>query len=327
VTTDLVTGAAGFIGSHLCEALVARGFDVTGVDCFTDYYDPALKRRNVAGLVEGPRFRLLELDLSSADLAALPDEPRFVFHQAAQPGVRASWGAEFADYARHNVLATQRLLERYKGTGPKNAGVQRVVVASSSSVYGDAERMPTGEGDLPRPFSPYGVTKLAAEHLCLLYQRNYGLPAVALRFFTVYGPRQRPDMGFHRFFEAVRAGRALEIYGDGTQSRDFTFVEDILDAVEAAGDRGAPGGVYNVGSDRPVTVLEVLDKIRAVTGERVDVTFRPKVAGDAPHTASDITRARRDLGYEPRVTLDQGLAAQWQWHRTRAQAAPKEARA
>src|SRR5262245_41675725 len=317
----LVTGAAGFLGSRLVERLLGRGHRVTGVDCFTDYYDPEIKRDNLSQAAKHPSFRLLEWDLAERDLAGLP-EAEVVYHLAAQAGVRASWGRDFGCYVRQNLLATQRLLERFLARPPS-----RLVYASSSSVYGDAERLPTSEDDRPRPFSPYGVTKLAAEHLCLLYQRNHGLPAVALRFFTVYGPRQRPDMGFHRFFEAVRAGRPLEIYGDGTQSRDFTFVEDILDAVEAAGERGTPGGVYNVGSDRPVTVLEVLDKIRAVTGGPVDVTFRPKMAGDAPHTASDITRARRDLGYEPRVTLDQGLAAQWQWHRARAQAAPKEARA
>jgi len=317
----LVTGAAGFLGSRLVERLLGQGHRVTGVDCFTDYYDPEIKRENLSQAMSQPGFRLLEWDLAEHDLGPLP-EPEVVYHLAAQAGVRASWGKDFGVYLRQNLLATQRLLERYQARPPK-----RFVYASSSSVYGDAERYPTSEDDRPRPFSPYGVTKLAAEHLCLLYQRNHGLPAVALRFFTVYGPRQRPDMGFHRFFEAVRAGRPLEIYGDGTQSRDFTFVEDILDAVEAAGAAGTPGGVYNVGSDRPVTVLEVLDKIRTVTGETVEVTFRPKMAGDAPHTASDITRARRDLGYEPRVTLDQGLAAQWQWHRARAQAAPKEARA
>jgi nucleoside-diphosphate-sugar epimerase len=210
VSDALVTGAAGFIGSHLCEALVARGFDVTGVDCFTDYYDPALKRRNVTGLWPGRGSGCSSSISRAPDLATLPAAPRYVFHQAAQPGVRASWGAEFADYARHNVLATQRLLERYKGTS-----VERVVVASSSSVYGDAERMPTGEGDLPRPFSPYGVTKLAAEHLALLYARNFGMPAVALRYFTVYGPRQRPDMGFNRFVAALLAGKPIGVYGDG----------------------------------------------------------------------------------------------------------------
>lgn len=310
----LVTGAAGFLGSRLCERLLAQGHRVTGVDCFTDYYDPEIKRENLSLACANPAFRLLEWDLAERDLTGLPDVD-VVYHLAAQAGVRASWGRDFGVYLRQNLLATQRLLEQVMASPPR-----RFVYASSSSVYGDAEKLPTSEEDRPRPFSPYGVTKLAAEHLCLLYQRNHGVPAVALRFFTVYGPRQRPDMGFHRFFEAVRAGRPLEIYGDGTQSRDFTFVEDILDGVEAAGERGEPGGVYNLGSDRPVTVLEVVDKIRAVTGEKVECVFRPKVAGDAPHTASDITRARRGLGYEPRVTLDQGLAAQWQWQRARREA-------
>jgi UDP-glucose 4-epimerase len=308
----LVTGAAGFLGSRLCERLLEQGHRVTGVDCFTDYYDPRIKRENLSRSLEQPSFRLLEWDLAEKDLGGLP-QADVVYHLAAQAGVRASWGRDFGVYLKQNLLATQRLLEHYQGRAPR-----RFVYASSSSVYGDAERLPTSEEDRPRPFSPYGVTKLAAEHLCLLYQRNHGVPAVALRFFTVYGPRQRPDMGFHRFFEAVREGRPLEIYGDGTQSRDFTFVEDILDAVEAAGERGEPGGVYNVGSDRPVTVLDVVEKVRAVTGARVDVVFRPKVAGDAPHTASDITRARHSLGYEPRVTLDDGLARQWDWQRARS---------
>ena len=315
MSSALVTGAAGFIGSHLCEALVARGFDVTGVDCFTDYYDPALKRRNVAGLLAGPRFRLLELDLSNADLAPLPDAPRFVFHQAAQPGVRASWGAEFADYARHNVLATQRLLERYKGTKPKNAGIERVVVASSSSVYGDAERMPTGEGDLPRPFSPYGVTKLAAEHLALLYARNFGMPAVALRYFTVYGPRQRPDMGFNRFVAAMLSGRPIGVYGDGEQTRDFTFIADAVEANLAAAERGVPGRAYNVGGGSRVSVNRVLETLGKIAGKPPEVTHGAPQPGDPRDTGADIARAREDLGWSPKVLLEDGLARQYAWQK------------
>ncbi len=214
----LVTGCAGFIGSHLVERLLAEGVRVTGVDLFTSYYDPALKRRNLSAALGQPGFSLLELDLGRDDLARLP-EADVVFHQAAQPGVRSSWGAEFASYVHHNVLATQRLLERYRGTA-----LQRFVYASSSSVYGDAERYPTGEDLPPRPFSPYGVTKLAGEHLALLYARNFGLPVASLRYFTVYGPRQRPDMAFHRFCRALLTGQPITIYGDGRQSRDFTYI-------------------------------------------------------------------------------------------------------
>jgi len=310
VSDALVTGAAGFIGSHLCEALVARGFDVTGVDCFTDYYDPALKRRNVAGLLAGPRFRLLELDLSSADLEALPAAPRYVFHQAAQPGVRASWGAEFADYARHNVLATQRLLERYKGTN-----AERVVVASSSSVYGDAEKMPTGEGDLPRPFSPYGVTKLAAEHLALLYARNFAMPAVALRYFTVYGPRQRPDMGFNRFVAALLRDKPIGVYGDGEQTRDFTYIADAVEANLAAAERGVPGRAYNVGGGSRVSVNHVLETLGRIAGKAPEVTHGAPQPGDPRDTGADIARARADLGWSPQVRLEDGLARQYAWQK------------
>ncbi len=305
----LVTGAAGFIGSNLCEALIARGFEVTGVDCFTDYYDPAIKRRNVAALLAGPRFRMLELDLSRADLAALP-AARWVFHQAAQPGVRASWGADFAAYARDNVLATQRLLERYK-----DSNVERVVVASSSSIYGDAERMPTGEGDLPRPFSPYGVTKLAAEHLAVLYARNFGVPAVALRYFTVYGPRQRPDMGFHRFIAALLSQRMITVYGDGEQTRDFTFIADAVEANLAAAERGASGRAYNIGGGSRVSVNHVLETLGRVAGTRADIVREAPQPGDPRDTGADIARARTELSWSPRVTLEDGLARQFAWQK------------
>ena len=306
----VVTGAAGFIGSHLCEALVQRGFEVVGVDCFTDYYDPAIKRRNLRGLLAGPRFRLLEHDLSSADLAALPDAPRWVFHQAAQAGVRASWGREFESYTRHNVLATQRLLERYRGTA-----VERVVVASSSSVYGDAERLPTSETDLPRPFSPYGVTKLAAEHLALLYARNFGVPVVALRYFTVYGPRQRPDMGFHRFITALLQGRPITLYGDGEQTRDFTYVDDAVAANLAAAERGVQGSAYNIGGGSRVSENHELAELARIAGIAPIVEHGAAQPGDPRDTGADIARARADLAWSPTVPLAEGLARQVAWQK------------
>lgn len=306
----LVTGAAGFIGSTLADRLLADGLDVTGVDCFTDYYDVALKRRNLAGALAHPRFRLLELDLAAADLAALPDVD-VVFHQAAQAGVRASWGREFGSYVHHNVLATQRLLERYRG-----APLERFVYASSSSVYGDAERYPTDESLLPRPFSPYGVTKLAGEHLVLLYGRNFGLPVAALRYFTVYGPRQRPDMAFHRFCRALLHGEEIVVYGDGRQSRDFTFISDAIEANVRAWTRSAPQGVYNIGGGSQVEVLEAIALLGRALGTEPRLRFEPLPPGDPLRTRADATRLKADLGYTTQVGIEAGLAAEAEWARS-----------
>ena len=303
----LVTGAAGFIGSHLVDGLLARGAQVTGVDGFTPYYDPALKRANLAGALAHGRFRLLELDLGAAGLAGLP-EVDVVFHLAAQPGARASWGAEFAAYAHHNVLATQRLLERYRASR-----LQRFVYASSSSVYGDAERFPTGEDLLPRPFSPYGVTKLAGEHLALLYGRNFGLPVVALRYFTVYGPRQRPDMAFHRFCRALLRSEPLTVYGDGRQSRDFTYVADAVEATVRAGEQGDSQTVYNVGGGSQVEVREAVELLERRLGVKAQVRFEPRPPGDPLRTRADATRLRAALGVVPATRIEQGLAAEAEW--------------
>jgi UDP-glucose 4-epimerase len=305
----LVTGAAGFIGSHLVERLLGDGLTVTGVDCFTDYYDPALKRANLEAALRHPRFTLLELDLGRADLAVLP-EVEVVFHQAAQAGVRASWGADFAAYTHHNVLATQRLLERYK-----ERPLERFVYASSSSVYGDAERFPTDEGMLPRPFSPYGVTKLAGEHLTLLYGRNFSLPVVALRYFTVYGPRQRPDMAFHKFCKALLAGETIAVFGDGRQSRDFTFIADAIEANVRAWRRAAPQGVYNVGGGSQVEVLEAIGILERTLGVKADVRLAARPPGDPLRTRADATRIRADLGFAPATGIEQGLAAEAEWAR------------
>jgi UDP-glucose 4-epimerase len=306
----LVTGAAGFIGSTLTDRLLADGVRVTGVDAFTDYYDVSLKRRNIAAALAHQGFQLLELDLGTADLAPLP-EVDVVFHNAAQPGVRASWGREFAAYTQHNVLATQRLLERYK-----RSKLERIIYASSSSIYGDAESYPTSEAMLPRPFSPYGVTKLAGEHLALLYGRNFGLPVAALRYFTVYGPRQRPDMAFHRFCRAMLANEPITVYGDGLQSRDFTFVADAVEANVRAWKRAAPQGVYNVGGGSQVTVLEAIALLEKSLGRKARVNLEPRPAGDPLRTRADATRLATDLGYATKVGIADGLAAQADWART-----------
>lgn len=306
----LVTGAAGFIGSTLTDRLLADGVQVTGVDLFTDYYDRALKRKNLAGAAKHPAFTLLELDLADADLASLP-EVDVIFHQAAQPGVRASWGREFAAYAHHNVLATQRLLERYKGSK-----LERFVYASSSSVYGDAESYPTSESVLPRPFSPYGVTKLAGEHLTLLYGRNFGLPVTALRYFTVYGPRQRPDMAFHRFCRAMLAGEPITVYGDGRHTRDFTYVDDAIEANVRAWKRAKPQGVYNIGGGSQVEVVEAIALLEQSLGVKARVHFEPRPAGDPDRTRADATRLAADLDYRTTVGIAAGLAAEAEWART-----------
>lgn len=310
MTHALVTGAAGFIGSTLTDRLLADGVRVTGVDCFTDYYDPALKRRNLEGASRHPAFQLLSLDLANADLSALP-EVDVVFHQAAQPGVRASWGREFATYTSHNVLATQRLLERYQKTA-----LERFVYASSSSIYGDAESYPTSESVMPRPFSPYGVTKLAGEHLVLLYGRNFGMPVTALRYFTVYGPRQRPDMAFHRFCRALLAGEPITVYGDGKQSRDFTFIADAVEANVRAWKRAAPQGVYNIGGGSQVEVVEAIALLEERLGVKAQLKFEPRPPGDPMRTRADAARLQADLGYATTVSIGDGLAAEADWARS-----------
>jgi UDP-glucose 4-epimerase len=306
----LVTGVAGFLGSTLAEALRASGFEVLGVDAFTPNYDASVKRANLARLGEDRGFRFVEADLRHANLAPLLDGVTHVAHLAALPGVRQSWGETFRDYAEHNVLATQRVLE-----AARDRALTRVAVASSSSVYGGAPRTPTSEEDPRRPISPYGVTKLATEALVHAYRSEQGVRAVALRYFTVYGPRQRPDMGFHRFFEAGRRGTPVTIYGDGRQTRDFTFVDDAVQATMSAL-TGAPREfAYNVGGGHRVSLNDVLDRIDRLVGRPIERRHVDPQRGDPRDTAADITKARRDLGYEPRTSLDEGLRRQWEWQR------------
>ncbi len=311
--TMLVTGAAGFIGSHLAERLVAEGHAVRGIDCFTDYYPRADKEANLAGLRREPRFELIEADVCEADLVSLLRGVETVFHQAAQAGVRRSWGKEFEAYTRNNVLATQRLLEACRDARPG-----RVVYASSSSVYGDSDDMPLREASLPRPVSPYGVTKLAGEHLCRLYTQNHGIPTLSLRYFTVYGPRQRPDMAFHRFIRAMLDGGAIEIYGDGTQTRDFTFISDAVDANLRALRGGAPGEVYNIGGGAQTSVSAVLDLLEEIGGTKIRRAYQDAQKGDVRHTLADTARAEADLGYVRRVTLKEGLTREYLWLKERA---------
>ncbi len=304
----LVTGAAGFIGSHLTERLLAQGADVVAVDSFTDNYPRWLKQLNLAGSSRQASCSFVEGDLLELDLAELLQGVDLVFHQAAWPGVRASWGSAFDGYTRNNVLATQRLLE-----AARQARLAKFVYASSSSVYGDSERYPTGETTLPRPISPYGVTKLAAEHLCFLYWRRSKLPVVSLRYFTVYGPRQRPDMAFHIFIRNLLTGDPIEVFGDGGQSREFTFVDDVVTANLLAAERGRPGAVYNIGGGSEVTLAGAIETVRSLTGRDGPVRYRAEQAGDARRTAADIGLARRELGYRPEVGLEEGLCRQIAW--------------
>lgn len=309
----LVTGAAGFVGSHLCEALTRAGTQVRGVDCFTDYYHPDVKRANLHALEHNGGFELVELDLRRDDLDAVLEGVDTIFHLAGQPGVRLSWSDGFRQYAEHNILATQRLLEAVQ-----RRDIARFVYASSSSVYGNATTYPTLETDLPRPHSPYGVTKLAGEHLCSLYADNWGVPTISLRYFTVFGPRQRPDMAIHRFIEAALSGNELSVYGTGEQQRDFTFVGDVVAANMAAGAADlAPGCIVNVAGGSSVTVNQLIDMISELVDTPSRVQHLPPQQGDVQNTGGSIDHARRVLGWEPITSLTDGLAAQVAWHRSR----------
>lgn len=306
----VVTGAAGFIGSHLVESLLADGHEVTGVDGFVDYYPRSVKERNLEVARAHRSFTLVEGLLQELDLGPILGGASQVYHLAAQAGVRASWGREFSGYTDHNVLATQRLLEAAQA-----GGIPRVVYASSSSVYGDGASLPLREDGACHPLSPYGVTKLAAEHLGNLYEKNHGLPVVSLRYFTVYGPRQRPDMAFHKFLKACRDGQPIHVYGDGRQTRDFTFVRDIVAATRAAGDFGRPGCVYNVGGGDRISLEGALELVQEVSGRRATIVREEAQKGDMRDTFADTSAAKRDLQFRSTVSLRDGLAAEWEWLR------------
>ena len=304
----LVTGVAGFIGSHLASALLDRGATVVGIDSFTDYYPRSIKERNLDENRRRNGFRFVEADLEDADLPALLDGMSHVFHLAAQAGVRKSWGRDFRTYTANNVDATQKLLEACAGRP-----LHRFVHASSSSVYGDRAAIPMKEDALPQPVSPYGVTKMAAEQLGYLYHVNYGVPAVAMRYFTVYGPRQRPDMAFNRFIRAALDGKPITLYGDGEQTRDFTFVADAVAATIAAGERGVPGTAYNIGGGSRVSMNQVLAIIERIHGRPLQVHREGAQKGDMRDTYADTSLARRDLGFAPATSLEEGIRAEYEW--------------
>lgn len=308
----LVTGVAGFVGSTLAERLLADGHAVVGIDNFTPYYGRAIKEHNLATLRAQPGFTFMDGDLNALDLRATLDGVEVVFHQAAQAGVLASWGETFQTYIDSNIRAMQRLLEAARD----QPALQRFVYASSSSVYGNTRDLPARETGMTAPVSPYGVTKLAGEHLCHLYATNFGVPTVSLRYFTVYGPRQRPDMAIHKFIRATLTDQPITVYGDGSQTRDFTYITDIVAANLAAATRDlAPGSVYNTGGGSRISVAELIDLIQELAGNRTQLNHIAKQAGDAKHTAADLTAARRDLGFAPQVGHRDGISAEIAWMR------------
>lgn len=306
----LVTGVAGFIGSSLAEALIEKGFYVRGIDCFLKNYDEKTKKNNLRNLLKESRFEFIKGNLLTYDLKSLLEGVDYVFHLAGLPGVRESWGKKFEKYLENNTLATQRLLEAARGEELK-----KFIFASSSSVYGDAESFPTSERILPRPISPYGVTKLAAEQLCLLYCKNFNVPVVVLRYFTVYGPRQRPDLFFYKLIRAVILDEKIEVYGDGNQTRSFTYVDDIVNACILAMNSPISGEVFNIGGGARVSVNKAIEIVEELTGKKINVIRGEPKKGDARHTCASIRKARKLLGYYPKVRIKKGLYKEYLWLR------------
>jgi len=305
----LVTGVAGFIGSHLAQLLLARGYEVVGLDSFTPYYSPTMKRANLTSLLGQSGFTLMERDI--LNLQKLPPGLTHLYHLAAQPGVRSSWGPGFDTYLKNNVLATQRLLELCI-----SYPLRKFVYASSSSVYGESPSLPLREGGRLSPVSPYGLTKYAGEELCRLYAQNYGIPTIFLRYFTVYGPRQRPDMAFHRFIKAILRGERVRIFGNGEQRRDFTFISDVVEATVRAGESPIVGEALNVGGGRWVSINDALNIIEELCGKRSEVEYDDVQRGDVRDTLADTSKIQKELGYKPEVKLEKGLGVEIEWMRS-----------
>lgn len=308
--TCIVTGAAGFIGSHLCRRLLKKGFSVIGIDSFTDFYPKWIKNKNILPLMRDKKFEFIAEDINSVGLTKLLNRSDYVFHLAAQAGVRTSWGHNFSVYTKNNIEATQKLLEAVKDTK-----IKKFIYASSSSVYGLCPELPISETSPLYPFSPYGVTKLAAEHLCYLYYKNFGLPLVSLRFFTVYGPGQRPDMAFHKFFKTIAEGEQISIFGDGKQTRDFTFIDDIIEANFASLENGKPGETYNIGGGTRKKLEDIIPIIEKICDKKAEINWEEKQKGDVLHTFANIEKARKDLNYSPETQIEDGLKEEWTWLR------------
>ncbi|MFH2012911.1 MAG: NAD-dependent epimerase/dehydratase family protein [Pseudomonadota bacterium] len=304
----LVTGAAGFIGSNLSKRLINESYEVIGIDCFIDYYPRELKEVNIEELRKRKGFKFIEANLLSIDLRELVSNVNYVFHQAAQAGVRGSWGENFSIYSDNNILATQQLLE-----ASINSRIKKFVFASSSSVYGDTKDLPMCETSMLKPVSPYGVSKLAAEHLCYLYCKNYNVPTISLRYFTVYGPAQRPDMAFNKFITSMLKGNEISIYGNGEQTRDFTYIDDIIEANISAMKVDSVGGVFNIGGGSRVSVNSVLETLMEILPVTAKVNYKNTQKGDVEHTWADISKAESILGYRPKITLYEGLKRECEW--------------
>lgn len=304
----LVTGAAGFIGSHLCQRLLSRRAHIVAIDAFTDFYSRKLKENNIRSLLKHPNFNLIDRDLLEVDLKKLLEKTDVVFHFAAQPGVRTSWGSDFSIYTRNNIDGTQRLLE-----AAKSSSIGKFIYASSSSVYGLSPQLPMKETNTLHPYSPYGVTKLAAEHLCYLYYKNYGIPCVSLRFFTVYGPGQRPDMAFHKFFRSIAENEEILVFGDGQQTRDFTFIDDIINANLSSIENGRDGETYNLGGGSQRKLADIIPILEETSGKPVKIRYVEGQKGDVRHTLADIQKAKTDLKYSPEIRLEEGLSLEWEW--------------
>jgi len=307
----LVTGAAGFIGSHLCKRLIREGAHIVALDAFTNFYSRSIKENNIQSLVNHPHFELIPADILEIGLDKIMDKVDVVFHFAAQPGVRASWGSDFSIYTKNNIDATQRLLE-----AAKTSKLKKFIYASSSSVYGLSPQLPMTETSTLHPYSPYGVTKLAAENLCFLYYKNYGVPCVSLRFFTVYGPGQRPDMAFHKFFKSLIKGEEIIVFGDGQQTRDFTYIDDIIWANLSSIENGKAGENYNLGGGTRKKLADIIPVLEEICQRKIKIRYVAGQKGDVRHTFADIQKAKNDLKYTPKIALEEGLRSEWDWIQT-----------